>query len=313
MGSIGRTIARRLSGLTKSKTFNSSPNDGTSNTSGVPPTTPTKSKTAPITEADLSVSPLNKALPPPPTDGDASPIAIISTLKTDCPLLDLDRLAIPLKDRVWFTTVNIAVRRFTNNLDASHNYQHIRRVVSNALVILEKEKKHHIWARTLDPMIIWVACMTHHVGHVKYRSTDGEHDQATVIDEFLKENGCPLPVRRQAAYLAARVSFTAEMSDEEEVKAFATEYPAFRIVQDADRLDGLGAVGISRLFVHGGIDQTGRRSLFDSGVRLVEGRLSHYLRLMKTESGRKMTEERYKWMVEEFVGTWKTETDTSNI
>ena len=49
-----------------------------------------------------------------------------------------------------------------------------------------------------------------------------------------------------------------------------------RIVQDADGLDDLGAVGMSRLFVHGGVDQIRRNSSIASGVKLIEARFSEY-------------------------------------
>jgi uncharacterized protein len=258
------------------------------------------------------MSPLDKTLPNTPTSCQ-SIAAIVNTLEVDSPLFDLDLLGIKPEDRTWFTAVNIAVRTFMNNLDASHNYQHTRRVVSNAMYLFVKEKKHHEWARTLDPAVIWVACMTHDVGDAKYKADGEVRDQNDVIDDFLKELECPLPIRRQAAYLAARVSFTAELRDEEGIAGFAEEYPAFRIIQDADRLDGLGAVGVSRLFLYGGINEIRRQGLIDSGIELIEDRFSHYPRLMKTDTGKKMAEERYKWMVDNFVVRWRHETDISNV
>jgi uncharacterized protein len=254
---------------------------------------------------------MDKSLPATPTSGQ-SIVGLVSTLENDYPLFDMDLLGIKPADRAWFTAVNIAVRKFMNNLDASHNYQHIRRVVSNAMYLV-KEKRHHKWARTLDPVLVWVACMTHDIGDAKYKEPGESRDQNDIIDDFLEALDCPLPIRRQAAYLAARVSFTAELADEEGISGFAEEYPAVRIIQDANRLDGLGAVGVSRLFLYGGVNEIRRQSLIDSGIELIEERFVHYPRLMKTNTGRQLAKKRYEWMVEDFVVRWRDETDTSNV
>jgi uncharacterized protein len=322
MNTFKQSVSRHFSGFTKNKTSQTTLKTVVS-VLPTPvedaPSTPKKARSTPTITMDartpnktLPRSPLDKTLPNTPNSGH-SIASIINTLEADYPLFDLDLLGIKPADRKWFTVVNIAVREFMNALDASHNYQHIRRVVSNAMYLLVKEKKHHEWARTLDPMVIWVACMTHDVGDAKYRVEGETRDQNDIIDDFLRELDCPLPIRRQAAYLAARVSFTAELRDEKEIAGFADEYPAFRIVQDADRLDGLGAVGVSRLFLYGGVNEVRRQGLIDSGIELIENRFSHYPRLMKTETSRKMAEERYKWMVDNFADRWRDETDTSNV
>jgi uncharacterized protein len=322
MKTFKQTVSRHFSGPSKSKKISQK----TSMMSGsVPPTpvkdtpsTPKRPRPTPTITIDaptpmkLPMSPLDKSLPNTPTSSQ-SIVGLVSTLETDYALLDMDLLGIKPEDRKWFTTVNVAVRTFMSNLDASHNYQHIRRVVSNAMYLLVKEKRHHEWARRLDPVVVWVACMTHDVGDAKYMAEGKMRDHNDIIDDFLKELECPLPIRRQAAYLAAHVSFTAELQDEEGIAGFAEEYPAFRIIQDADRLDGLGAVGVGRLFLYGGVHEIRRQGLIDSGIDLIEERFVHYPRLMKTDTGKKIAEERYQWMVDNFAARWREETDTFNV
>jgi uncharacterized protein len=322
MKTFKQTVSRHFSGLSKSKKASQT----TSMTSGsVPPvpvkdtpSTPKRARPTPTiiidapTPMKLPMSPLDKSLPNTPTSGQ-SIVGFVSTVEKDYPLFDLDLLGIKPEDRKWFIAVNIAVRTIMNNLDASHNYQHIRRVVSNAMYLLVKEKRNQEWARTLDPVVVWVACMTHDVGDAKYMEPGETRDQNDVIDDFLEALDCPLPIRRQAAYLAARVSFTNELRDEEKIAGFAEEYPAFRIIQDADRLDGLGAVGVSRLFLYGGVNEIRRQGLIDTGIELIEDRFVHYPRLMKTDTGKKIAEERYMWMVDNFAARWRKEIDTSNV
>lgn len=228
------------------------------------------------------------------------------TILSDDPLFDLAALSVPLLDHSWFVAVNTAIRNYSSTLDASHDYQHVRRVVANAHLLLAKEKKKHKWARNIDPVVVWVACMTLHIGIEQYDYNGDTDDQAAMVDDFLKRYGCPLPVRRQASYFATHVFFELEMANLRETAEFTAEYPAFRIIQDADRLDALGAVGVGRLLVCG---EEGTRG----GIMAIEEQLAMYPDLMKTETGRKIVEERYAWMAKEFLGTWKAETDTSSI
>ncbi|EOA88591.1 uncharacterized protein SETTUDRAFT_27395 [Exserohilum turcica Et28A] len=236
-----------------------------------------------------------------------------STETNDDALFNLDLLHLKPEHRVWFGVVNLAVRNFMNGLDPSHTYQYTRRLVSNAIRILDKEKKHHEWARRIDPVIIWVACMTSAVGASEHETDNWDYDQIDIIDDFLKPLGCPLHIRRQAAHLAARVSATAKSSNQDDMDAFAREYPPFRVIHDARRLDELGAIGMSRLILNHDMSESPRWAVIQSNVRLLEDRFAHYSRLMLTDSGRKMAEQRYKWMVEGFLGQWKRETDTSNV
>jgi HD superfamily phosphodiesterase len=311
MKTFNNAISRGFARLVKTRKFTS--------TSQTRPTTPiTKSRTAPIADAlessphYLKMSPLNKALPKLPQPSQPIPTTP-HTLETDYPLLNMDALNIPPADRAWFTAVNTGVRTAMNTLDASHNYQHIRRVVSNAAYILAEEKKTHEWARDINILVLWVTCLTHDIGDTKYKSEGEDRSQSTIVDEFLESFGCPVGIRKQVARLAPHVSFTAEMADEAGVLAFVHAYPVLRVVQDADRLDGLGAVGVSRLFVYGGVDQGRRKGLLGSGIELIEGRFAQYVRLMKTRTGREVAQERYRWMVQGFVERWKIEADSGNV
>jgi len=235
----------------------------------------------------------------------------------DYPLFNMDALRIPPRHRPWFAALNLSIRTVMNTLDASHNYQHIRRVVSIAHRILETEadpaSPTAAWACAIDPTVLWVACMTHDIGDAKYRAQGDTRTQEDVVLEFLATHNCPGDIMREVAKAAAGVSFSAELRDRAAVQRLAALHPALRIVQDADRVDALGAVGVGRCFVFGGVMEARRYGLIESGIRLMEERFAVYGGLMKTETGRRMAEERYNWMIGEFVTRWRKEADTSNV
>ncbi|KAE8859051.1 hypothetical protein PTNB73_08531 [Pyrenophora teres f. teres] len=209
----------------------------------------------------------------------------------------MDKLGIEPEHRQWFAAVNTSIHRFGDTMDPSHDYQYIRRIVSNAANILHNESKQNEWARRIDPVVIWVACMIHDVSSIIYRDAGEIWAQTDIVNAFLEPLGCPADIRYQAARIVAKISYTSEMVDEEGVKTFADENHAFCIVQDAVRLDKLGAVGVSRFFSHEGNNAFRDYELIDNGIGFVEKRFVHYTRLMKTETGREMAEERYKWML----------------
>lgn len=67
---------------------------------------------------------------------------------------------------------------------------------------------------------------------------------------------------------------------------------------------------MSRLFVHGGVNQVRRNGSNASGVKLIEVRFSEYQRLMETKTAREVAKEQYKWMKEHVIRRWTVEADT---
>jgi uncharacterized protein len=75
------------------------------------------------------------------------------------------------------------------------------------------------------------------------------------------------------------------------------------IVQDADRLDAIGAVGIARTFAFGG--EHGR--CLDASIQHFHEKLLLLKDEMNTETARKMAEERHAFMLE-FLERYRKET-----
>ena len=86
------------------------------------------------------------------------------------------------------------------------------------------------------------------------------------------------------------------------------ETPEGRIVQDADRLDALGAVGIARTFAYGG----GHGRTPEESIAHFHEKLLLLKDMMNTEKAREIAEERHAFM-EAFLREWDLETGMPEI
>ena len=75
-------------------------------------------------------------------------------------------------------------------------------------------------------------------------------------------------------------------------KGKAPDTPEGKVVQDADRLDAMGAIGVARAFAYGG--EHGR-SMADS-VQHFYDKLLRLKELMNTDTGRQMAEQRHAFL-----------------
>ena len=84
--------------------------------------------------------------------------------------------------------------------------------------------------------------------------------------------------------------------------------PEGKIVQDADRLDAMGAVGIARTFAYGG--EHGRS--MQESVQHFYDKLLRLKGLMNTETGKQMAEKRHTFL-EQFLNEYKQETAIQDL
>lgn len=189
--------------------------------------------------------------------------------------------------------------------DGAHDANHLERVWRNAQALLA----HHPQA---DALVVMAACYLHDL--VNLPKDDPERAQASTRSASLARHqlawmGFPQERLDAVAHAIAAHSFSANIP--------ATSLEA-QIVQDADRLDALGAVGLARMFYTAGRMGSGlahpddplasARALDDRAYSLdhIEAKLATLPGKMQTEGGRALGRERLA-MLESFRTAFATE------
>jgi uncharacterized protein len=184
--------------------------------------------------------------------------------------------------------VTAFVQQYMSKYDGSHDFNHIRRVVGLAHLIykrLKEEAPSH--AEELDLHVITLAALLHDVGDKKY--LEPGQDGNTLVLATLLSFGAPEELAIKVQRIVVGVSYSSEIQDPAHVQAMIAKYPELAVVQDADRLDAIGAVGIGRTFTFGGAK--GGRPMGET-IRHFEEKLEKLEGMMKTIPGKALARER---------------------
>lgn len=183
--------------------------------------------------------------------------------------------------------------------DCSHDFSHIRRVVQLAEDLAAAERTAHPEVQ-LDSLLITLTALLHDIGDHKYAlPTTSMPDTA---ESILLSHSAPPALAASVQTLVSHVSCSYELAHPSAVAAVLAEYPELAIVQDADRLDAIGAIGVGRAFTYGGANartlaQT--RGIFTSKLLMREG-------MMRTDAGKKIAGERCN-RLRQFMSWWDEE------
>ncbi|RDW73301.1 hypothetical protein BP6252_07208 [Coleophoma cylindrospora] len=179
------------------------------------------------------------------------------------------------------TQVTEYVKQFMSNYDGSHDFKHIERVLALSLRIASASpNSYHL-------PTIKLAALLHDVGDKKYLQPGD--DPNTMVRDVLLSFGAEQSLASKIQTICSAVSYSSEIVDYPYVQDLVRQYPELGPVQDADRLDAIGAVGIARVFTYGG-SHGGRplqASLDHFPIKLLK--LEH---LMKTDMGKQLARER---------------------
>jgi uncharacterized protein len=128
-------------------------------------------------------------------------------------------------------------RKALSNEGTGHDWWHIERVRNNARLINTTEKA--------DEFVIELAVLLHDVGDRKVIKK--EEDDYSIAENFLRKQKVSEDVIEKVMFIIKNMSFSKSLNNKKENVS-----KEFYIVQDADRLDAIGAIGIARAFIYGG-------------------------------------------------------------
>ncbi len=201
------------------------------------------------------------------------------------------------------------VKKTLKNAEGGHDWFHIERVYKNSLLIAKTEK--------VDQLVVELAALLHDIADSKFHEGD-ETVGPKLAREFLESQFVIEKVIQHVIQIIENISFKGGNHNVE----FAS--PELDVVQDADRLDAIGAIGIARAFSYGGFKN---RAIYDPSVppnlnmskeeykKSIGPSVNHFyekLLLLKdhmnTETGKKIAKERHVFMekyLKQFYGEWQ--------
>ena len=201
------------------------------------------------------------------------------------------------------------VKNQLTHAEGGHDWFHIERVYKNALLIAEEEEE-------CDLTVVKLAALLHDIADSKFHGGDESVGPKTART-FLESQNVSEAIISHVIAIIENISFKGGNFE----KKFNSK--ELEIVQDADRLDAIGAIGIARTFNYGGFKN---RPLYNPNIQpnlnmskeeyknSESPTLNHFyekLLLLKdkmnTETGKKIAQKRHDFMVtflSQFYAEW---------
>ena len=198
------------------------------------------------------------------------------------------------------------VQDYMSRYDCSHDFNHILRVLALSKHILAEEIKAKP-TKQFDEQSVILGALLHDVGDKKYVEPGENAEQ--LVSSLLSKNGLAPKYVAKIALIVENVSYTNETKRPQLVKAHINSHPELAIVQDADRLDAIGAVGIGRVFAFGAVKASARG--LQGSVDHFDEKLLKIESMMKTETGKKLARERTQ-RLKDFLQWWNEETKVAD-
>ena len=200
------------------------------------------------------------------------------------------------------------VKNELKNAEGGHDWFHIERVYKNTLLIAKHED--------VDMTVVSLAALLHDIADSKFYNGD-ETVGPRVASEFLLKHNVDSEIIEHVTQIIENMSFKNSFDLNPSFTSKEME-----VVQDADRLDAIGAIGIARAFNYGGFKN---RALYDPNIlpnlnmtkeeykKSTAPTINHFyekLLLLKdkmnTLSGKKIAEQRHSFMLQ-FLSQFKDE------
>ena len=201
------------------------------------------------------------------------------------------------------------VRTQLENAEGGHDWFHTLRVYNNAILISNNEN--------VNKLIVALGALLHDIADSKFHDGD-ETVGPKKAREFLFKHNVDSLVIEHVVNIIENISFKKSLESNVKFKS-----PELDVIQDADRLDAIGAIGIARCFNYGGFKN---RKLFDPAIKpnlkmtkedykkSTAPTINHFyekLLLLKdkmnTKTGRQLAEKRHQFMtlfLDQFYAEW---------
>lgn len=200
------------------------------------------------------------------------------------------------------------VKHALSDAESGHDWWHIHRVLNNARLIMKTE--------AADQLIVQLAVLLHDISDSKFNGGDDEAGPK-LAGEFLESIGASTEIISHVQEIIRNMSYRTGLGG---TKFHSKE---LEIVQDADRLDAIGAMGIARAFTYGGFKN---REIYNPDIqpqlhmskeeykKSNSPTINHFyekLLLLKnkmnTQTGRQIAQQRHQFMelyLEQFKDEW---------
>lgn len=200
------------------------------------------------------------------------------------------------------------VKSTLKNAEGGHDWFHILRVWNNAKQIALHEN--------VDGFIVELGALLHDIADSKFHNGD-ETIGPKIAREFLETQQVDTSIIEHIVRIISNISYKGGNFNQK----FTS--PELDVIQDADRLDAIGAIGIARCFNYGGFKN---RPLYNPEIKpnlnltkeeyknSKSPTINHFyekLLLLKdrmnTKTGKKIAEERHQYMevfLQQFYNEW---------
>ena len=203
------------------------------------------------------------------------------------------------------------VKRELSDAEGGHDWFHIQRVFNTSKLLLQHEEG--------DSLVVQLAALLHDIADPKFHNGDEQIGPQTAQD-FLETQQVSHETTAHVVNIIRHMSF--KNSLEQDGETFTSK--EMDIVQDADRLDAIGAIGIARAFNYGGFKN---RELYNPAIppnlnmtkeeykKSKAPTINHFYEKllllkdgMRTPTGKKLAEKRHQFMLdylEQFYKEWE--------
>ena len=194
------------------------------------------------------------------------------------------------------------------NAEGGHDWFHTHRVLKNAQLIAKTEN--------VDIIVVSLGALLHDIADSKFYNGD-EGIGPKISREFLFKNNVDSTIIEHVIQIIENISFKGGKENQK------FRSPELDVIQDADRLDAIGAIGIARCFNYGGFKN---RKIYDPEIKpnlkmtkeeyksSSAPTINHFyekLLLLKdrmnTKTGRQIAEKRHQYMerfLKQFYAEW---------